>query len=170
MEEVLKNESQEVKNQVEVKRPWQGTTWAWVKIVLFSLNALFLVGFSILVFIGASLDEDYSSSQETIFFENQNLDSIFLFYLVVFIVAFSTLWAVLEIFAVVGFFKGWKSSVIVALSLNSLEIIIYLGTAIISMNLGVILGCFFAICLSGFMLYLAISCVNHPFYNQKKLA
>ena len=76
---------------------------------------------------------------------------------------------ILSIFMSIGFLKGWRWAVIVAIACSGLCILSDLFgfttgdiTDMASSFTGLIIG--------GFFLYLEIICLQHPFYNQKKQA
>ena len=140
-------EQKEVQN---IKRPWQGTTWAWITTTYLAIGIIVALFLS-LSFAMIGLKRMLESGSE--------LSLIILgIIIVILLVLFPIL--LLLYFIIKGFFKGWKWAVIVAIILESLSLI---GSLINLEN-----TTFFGVLFSGFMLYLAIACLQHPFYNQKK--
>ncbi|MCK4635286.1 MAG: hypothetical protein KAT32_00315 [Candidatus Moranbacteria bacterium] len=138
----------------EIKRPWQGTAWAWLNIVgtvFLSIIAIILL----LGFAGAGMLMGSELAQE-------GLDpATFIAGLSALLIIIAIPLLILEIFLIIGFFKGWKWAVIVAIIFEALGIM----SSLFSLGEN---GGFFNLLITGFMLYLAIACVQHPFYNKKK--
>lgn len=137
-----------------VKRPWQGTTWAWLSIVLSAIGAVGILIITLGVgMMGVGLEDRLAQDGVDVVGLMAGLMGI----IVMIAIPFFALLVALSI----GFFKGWKWAVIVAIILE--------GLAVISALFGLgETGGFFNLLLSGFMLYLAIACLQHPFYNRKK--
>lgn len=162
MEEVLKNESQ------EVKRPWQGTTWAFINVVsliIVPIILMFILFAGLLANSFADNGRGFNNYENSIEYESFEeamgefiILAIFIFGLI--IVTF----LILKVVLIIGFFKGWKWTVITAIVFNSLGTVSGLGFFMKSGGEG-----FITLCISGFLLYLAIFCLKHPFYNQKKV-
>lgn len=142
-----------MENQMQtVKRPWQGTTWAWMSIIGTVILTLFAIAL-FFGFVGMGMVMENELAKEGL------NPSTFMMGLsaIVFILFVPLL--ILEILLIVGFFKGWKWAVIVAIIFESL--------GILSMLVSFKLEDFIYLLLGGFMLYLAIACLQDPFYNKK---
>ncbi len=134
----------------EIKRPWQGTTWAWITTIYLAIGIIGAVFLSLsFLLIGSKR-----------IFENDNNLTLIILGIIIFILLIVIPLLLLLYFVIKGFFRGWKWAVIVAIILEILSLI---GSLI---NLEK--TSFFGFLFSGFMLYLAIACVQHPFYNKKK--
>jgi len=124
---------------VAVKRPWQGTTLA-----VFGIIALVLLGIMIpMIFMGAGLLATMLPG---------TLGGMTM----VFGLVFLGIW-VLELFVVIGLFKGQKWVIILSIVFSVLALLggFYPKFSILTLLL------------NAFMLYLEYVCLKHPFYNKK---
>ena len=124
---------------VAVSRPWQGTFLAVLDIIGLVIIGIFI---PVLLF-GASLLVSV-------------LPAAWAGMTMVIALIFVGLW-VLELFIVIGLFKGQKWVLFVSIVFSALALI---GGFYPTIN-------FFTLLMNGFMLYLAYACLNHPFYNKK---
>lgn len=149
MKEKNIEKKEEVKNEKqEIKRPWQGTILA-----LLQGGFLVKIGFQILLMILGG------ATGATFYLVTGRLkESVFLFILILFLCIILTIFLVL----ITGYIKGWKWTIIIAIILYSLGVIMNVTNIEMANNFprGILIG---------FMLYLAIICLKHPFYNQKKV-
>jgi hypothetical protein len=143
MEEIKKEEiSSEVKieKKEEIKRPWQGTTWAilqWFIVLIVSI----LISNGIIIIWGTIYE---------------------IIRIALFVISFLGL----------GFWKGWKWVVYLAIFIHILDILNVILNLIFKysdIQLFLYLIPLVSLLYSGFTLYLSISCLKHPFYNQKKV-
>jgi hypothetical protein len=132
----------------EDERPWQGTV----------LGVLYIIGtvFAGLGIIGALLIVIAGSSALT-FGLDSPIAGALAGGLGVFLLLILVALIVLMIFITKGFFRGAQWAVIVALIFSILNLLNGLG----EQNL-------IAIAVSGFMIYLEVACLQHPFYKSKK--
>lgn len=136
------------------RRPWQGTFLGVLNIiglVFLGLITIFLI--IMLVGGGAAITQMMQQSAEmtTLPFASM-LGTIGVILIIPVLAIF-----VLEIFITMGIFKGKKWTVIVSIVFTALALL----SAFTNMN-SIQLG---SLALNGFVLYLEIMCIKHPFYN-----
>lgn len=120
-------------------RPWQGTFLAVLGIIGLVILGIFIP----MLFIGAT-------------FLAAMLPSALAGMTMILGLVVIGLW-VLELFIVIGLFKGQKWVLIVSMVFSALALI---GGFYPTFSI-------FTLLMNGFMLYLAYTCLNHPFYNKK---
>lgn len=133
-------------NQQIVRRPWQGAVAGWV--ILVSVVVLCLVMVSLLPMALAVLNDPQTGGFIIIGF--------------IFVIVIIVPLLILQIFISIGFFKGQKWAVIAAIILSGLALI----NSLLALVSGDLMS-FIQLGFNGFILYLAITCLQHPFYNQK---
>lgn len=129
-------------NQIE--RPWQ--SWA------------FVIFRSLTVFIGLI------TTSMVIVGIGENLEGKNLFIAIIFSLAFAIPYFAFYIYLILGFWKKWRTAVLIA-------VIAFSYTTFVDL-LGFMGGgekAWFPLLLSGVSLYFSIICLRHPFYNQKKV-
>lgn len=148
----------EEEKKLEIKRPWQGTVWAGITTFFTGMTFLGTLIFSLaFIFFGSFLEDKLVENGILTDMLVSKLVSGFFLFIVIFILIF----IVFNIILITGFIKGWKWSVIVSIIFGSFSIIGEMYSLRYSNG-------FSGILISGFMLYLAIYCLNHPFYNKTK--
>lgn len=135
------------------KRPWQGTTLGVLNIIgvvfafLFGLMAIVLVGF-------------LGGSSEFMPAEFSGMFTGLMGGLAVALSVFMIAMGVLLIFMARGAFKGQKWAPMASIVFAAIGILSAISAYESQMLLTLVIN--------GFVLYLGIMCVKHPFYNRKK--
>lgn len=141
MEEKNIEKKEEVKDEVqEIKRPWQGTFYSILTGIVGFFVVLYMLNFIL--------------SDEFIIALKDNAFGVTLQIVIVF---------VLMPYFIIGFYRGWKWAVTGAVAFYGFSVFIDVGNNLMGKSNAVEV-------LSGlFALYLAVECLRHPFYNQKKV-
>lgn len=183
MTEEKQLENQETKKENLVKRPWQANVW------------VFMVMFGCLLFLVGSLIDFASGYEESVFVYVMapfyiilmfNANSLILLMGLFFdkielteklenivLITWFIALVILSIFLIRGFLKGKKWSIIFSL-LSSLLGLIFLWQTVFDPIDGMLADYDFSISfimIISFLFgaYLEVSCLKHPYYNQKKI-
>ncbi len=131
------------------RRPWQGTTLGVLQIIGPVIIGLTTIGVLLLAAVGSKMMATYLD--DLVIREIMEEVGIFIFLIFAGLV-------VLYIFVIRGIFRGSQWAIIASLILSVLGVLGSLSKE----------GSLFVITWSGFMIYLEIVCLKHPFYKSKK--
>lgn len=141
-------------------RPWQGTTLGVLEIIGLIFMAIILAGLTFFLIGGVPTNiqslinaGQVEGSGDIVSMFKQIIGAATAVIGVMFI---------LLIFVTIGIFKGRKWSVITALVFSILGVLGGLGNLGEDVDSAVV-----QIAISGFMIYLEIACLQHPFYSKK---
>lgn len=165
MEEVLKSDNQ------EIKRSWQSKVLIAINIIgiLFCFYSIFLTTTDkykeeILVQVKKSTEPLVSLYGE---FDEEVVQEMVKTSIITNIISLIFVILIISVFTL-GFYKGWRWSIILNLVFSVLGVIVYVISFLFSKSDNIIYVIFnLVFCL--ITTYLSISCLKHPFYNQKKL-
>ncbi len=134
----------------KIKIPWQGVTLG-----VFNIGILLLT--VVVVILGSS-----AFLQAFIMSQNQNIAAVYLDIFSVVSVA-SYLMVIIEVLLILGYFYGKRLTVIIGLAVVAIEILMNIVSMGVSLELIVYnLG---GLVFLGFLVWLSLSCLKHPFYG-----
>lgn len=164
----------------EVKKPWQGKVW----IIFFILTFFLICRFLFLDKLHCSYYEPSINYFECFYLEISvifslifNPFSLFFLFLTKGVFIFVSFLTIFYIILIITFLKRFKESIFIALSISFVRFSFFFYFLIeeysdfehsFSRFYTPLSFIFLFICLL-FILYLEISCLKHPFYNQNKI-